>query len=89
MTRDEANLWIENTFSEYTKEEDRQESIYYLVKKIFDDNDNKKSCDGCKSIEDSKTLMKGIIPLECMFCIRKNSDNFKKDERMNLKETNE
>ena len=24
MTREEANIWIENTFSDFTKEEDRQ-----------------------------------------------------------------
>lgn len=41
MTREEANMWIENTFSDFTKEEDRQESIFYLVKKIFDDKEKK------------------------------------------------
>lgn len=41
MTREEANIWIENTFSDFTKEEDRQESIFYLVKKIFKDKEKK------------------------------------------------
>ena len=35
MTKEEAEEWIENTFSEFTPEEDRQESIYYLIQKIY------------------------------------------------------
>lgn len=43
MERLKAKEWIENTFSEYTKEEDRQESIFYLVKRIYDDFEKKNS----------------------------------------------
>ena len=45
MTRDKANEWIENTFSGYTEEEDRQESIFYLVKRIYDDFEKKNTID--------------------------------------------
>ncbi|MGL5725009.1 hypothetical protein [Cetobacterium sp.] len=45
MTRDKANEWIENTFSGYTKEEDRQESIFYLVKRIYDSFEKKNTFD--------------------------------------------
>ncbi|MDD2290642.1 MAG: hypothetical protein PHV52_00050 [Aliarcobacter sp.] len=53
MTREEANIWIENTFSDFTKEEDREESISFLVKRIFDDfekNSVNKEDDKCKHI---------------------------------------
>ena len=39
MTEEKALEWVENTFSEWTKPEDRQESIYYLIKKIYKDFD--------------------------------------------------
>lgn len=45
MERLKANEWIENTFSEYIKEEDRQESIFYLVKRIYDDFEKKNTID--------------------------------------------
>ena len=45
MERLKANEWIENTFSGYTKEEDRQESIFYLVKRIYDDFEKKNTID--------------------------------------------
>ena len=35
MTEAEALEWNENTFSEFTKESDRKESIYYLIKRIY------------------------------------------------------
>lgn len=47
MTKEKANEWIENTFSEWTKENDRQESIFYLVKRIYNDLENR-SCENCK-----------------------------------------
>ena len=47
MTKEKANEWIENTFSDWTKEDDRQESIFYLVKKIYDDFENR-TCENCK-----------------------------------------
>lgn len=37
MTEEKALEWVENTFSEYTKEEEREESIFYLIKKIYTD----------------------------------------------------
>jgi len=39
MNREKVNEWLENTFSDYTKEEDKKESIFYLLKKLQDDND--------------------------------------------------
>lgn len=39
MNREKVNEWLENTFSDYTKEEDRKESIFYLLKKLQDDQD--------------------------------------------------
>ena len=45
MERLKANECIENTFSEYIKEEDRQESIFYLVKRIYDDFEKKNTID--------------------------------------------
>lgn len=47
MTKEKANEWIENTFSDWTKEDDRQESIFYLVKRIYNDLENR-SCENCK-----------------------------------------
>lgn len=41
MTEKKATEWIDNTFSEYTAEEDRKEAIVYLIKKIFNDNNKK------------------------------------------------
>ena len=42
MTKEKAEEWIENTFSEFTPEEDRQESIYYLIQKIYRDLEKEK-----------------------------------------------
>lgn len=75
MTREKAHEQIECLHIN----DIQTRGLHLVIDKIYDDFENK-SCDGCKSIEDSKTLMKGIIPLECMFCIRKNTDNFKKAE---------
>lgn len=56
MTREEANMWIENTFSDFTKEEDRQESIFYLVKKIFDDKEKKEEAESKEVCNHEKTI---------------------------------
>jgi hypothetical protein len=47
MTRADAKNWLENSFSDYMKEDSREESIFYLVKKIYDDFENR-SCQNCK-----------------------------------------
>ena len=57
MERLKANEWIENSFSEYTKEEDRQESIFYLVKRIYDSFEKKNTIDVNIKITDLEQFM--------------------------------
>lgn len=79
MNREKANEWLENTFSEYTKEEDRKESIFYLLKKLQDDQD-KEISRLLVDINDAENEIFRLNNSNCKDCKYKNNDFDKENE---------
>ena len=73
MNREKVNEWLENTFSEWTKEEDRKESIFYLLKKVQDDND-KEMERFLLEINNAKNEIFRLNSLDCNNCNYKHID---------------
>ena len=64
MNREKVNEWLENTFSEYRNQEDRKESIFYLLKRLQDNHD-KEISRLLLEIQDAKNE---IFRLNCSSC---------------------
>lgn len=67
MNREKVNEWLDNAFSEYTKEEDRKESIFYLLKRLQDNHD-KEISKLLLEIQDAKNEIFRLNILDCNNC---------------------
>ena len=55
MTREEAYIWNENSHDEkYSTVQEMEESIHYLLKRIYDSFENR-SCENCIHYKQSST----------------------------------